>query len=89
MEKGICEPRLPSFRRKLATRDQKITTYTFADMEDQDPMHYGLNGSPTQVKRIFPPAPAAGNEKWEGAGTELTDRLFRMLSDRKFLSEVR
>lgn len=89
VEKGIYEPRLPSYRRKLATKDKKITTYTFADMPDQNPMHYGLNGSPTQVKRIFPPAPATGNEKWEGTGEELADRLFQLLQDRKYLNEVR
>jgi len=89
VEKGIFEPRLPSFRRKLATKDKPIQVYTFADMPDQDPNHYGLNGSPTQVKRIFPPEPASGNEKWEGTGTELSQRLFKLLQDRKFLSEVR
>ena len=26
------------------------------DFEDKDEKKYGLNGSPTQVERIFPPA---------------------------------
>jgi len=89
VEKGIYEPRLPSFRKMLATAEKPITVYTFADMPDQDPMHYGLNGSPTQVKRIFPPAAAADNEKWTGSAPELSERLFHLLRDKQFLTEVR
>lgn len=55
VDKGIFEPRLPSFRLKLSTADREITWLKLEDLEDKDPKHYGLNGSPTQVKRIFPP----------------------------------
>ena len=89
VEKGIFEPRLPSFRRKLATADRPIRTLTLDDMEDRDPKHYGLNGSPTQVKRIFPPEVRSGHEMWRGNSDELADRLFRQLSDRKFLQQPR
>lgn len=53
VEKGIFEPRLPSYKLKLATVDRAINWLTLDDLPDRDAGHYGLNGSPTQVKRIF------------------------------------
>lgn len=89
VEKGIYEPRLPSFRKKLATADRPIRKITLDDMQDHDPKHYGLNGSPTQVKRIFPPDNEKKHEMWSGEPAELTDKLFRQLQDKKFLQQPR
>ena len=85
VDKGIFEPRLPSYRLKLATENKEITVLTLDDMEDRDPLHYGLNGSPTQVKRIFPPERTDVHETWGGTEEELTDKLFQYLEDKKFL----
>lgn len=89
VEKGIYEPRLPSFRRKLETAGRPVRTFTVDDMEDPAPEHYGLSGSPTQVKRIFPPENTNTHESWEGSGDELAERLRRFLDDRKFLQQLR
>ena len=89
VEKGIYEPRLPSFRRKLETAGRPVRTFTLDDMEDPAPEHYGLSGSPTQVKRIFPPENTNTHESWEGSGDELAERLRRLLDDRKFLQQLR
>ena len=89
VEKGIYEPRLPSFRRKLATADRPIRKITLDDLEDRDPKHYGLNGSPTQVKRIFPPESSSTHEMWTGEADELAEKLFRQLDERKFLQQPR
>lgn len=89
VEKGIFEPRLPSFRKKLATADRPVTYFALKDLEDTDETHYGLNGSPTQVKRIFPPEKISVNEHWEGSGDKLAERLHGLLRDKKFLCEVR
>jgi electron transfer flavoprotein beta subunit len=48
-------------------------------------MKYGLNGSPTQVKRIFPPEGNSDKEMWEGSGSELSDKLFNKLVEMKFI----
>jgi electron transfer flavoprotein beta subunit len=85
VEKGICQPRLPSFRLKLATQDRPIAQLSLADLPDQDPAHYGLNGSPTQVKRIFPPEVNANREHWTGPGPELAERLGARLHQMKFV----
>ena len=89
VDKGIFEPRLPSYKLKIATADRKITVLTLDDMLDKDPQHYGLNGSPTQVKRIFPPETNATHENWEGSGEELSQRLFAYLDKNKFLQQLR
>ena len=89
VEKGIFEPRLPSYRRKLATADRKITCLTLADLEDTNEKHYGLNGSPTQVQRIFPPAAKAEKEIWNGSNAESADRLYALLKAKRFLTELR
>mgnify|MGYP000116889436 CR=1 FL=1 len=44
-------------------------------MEDKDETHYGLNGSPTQVKRIFPPTANDHHEVWDGDGSEVADKI--------------
>jgi electron transfer flavoprotein beta subunit len=85
VEKGICQPRLPSFRLKLQTRDRAVPHLTLDQLPDQDAGHYGLNGSPTQVKRIFPPAVNADHELWTGPGPDLATRLDAKLQQLKFV----
>lgn len=85
VDKDIFQPRLPSYLKKQASKDHEIPVYTFADMEDQDEMHYGLNGSPTQVQRIFPPEVNDSQEFWEGSGAELAERLFDKVRELKFI----
>ncbi len=89
VEKGIFEPRLPSFRRKLATADQKITCLTLDDLPDKDESHYGLNGSPTQVQKIFPPEVKTEKETWRGSSDELSGKLYGLLYEKRFPGELR
>lgn len=85
VEKDIFQPRLPSFKLKLATKDKEIPFYGLDSFEDKDEMKYGLNGSPTQVKRIFPPKSNTEKEMWEGNGDELADKLLNKLNELKFV----
>ncbi len=84
VDKDIYMPRLPSYVRKQETKDREIRVITLADLEDRDEKHYGLNGSPTQVQRIFPPKANNHREVWNGDGSELTARLFNKLKELKF-----
>ena len=59
--------------------------FTLNDFEDKDENHYGLNGSPTQVKRIFPPTPNTDKNVLKGDGEELTEALFNKIVDLKIL----
>ena len=65
VQKDIMQPRLPSYKLKKATESRGIQMFTLQDMEDTDEHHYGLNGSPTQGQRIFPPTSDKVQQKLE------------------------
>lgn len=84
VDKDIFIPRLPSYIKKIETKDREIKIITLNDLKDKDEMHYGLNGSPTQVERIFPPAVNNEREMWNGTSLELTNQLATKLKELKF-----
>ena len=83
----INTPRLPSYKRKCWADQQTdlITVLSLADFADKDPAHYGLNGSPTQVERIFPPEKNTQHEFWQGTGEALGNQIHGLLRQRKFI----
>lgn len=85
VEKDIFQPRLPSYKRKMATLDRPITVLSFKDFEDQDEMKYGLNGSPTQVERIFPPTANDKREMFRGTSTEVVHSASNKLIELKLV----
>lgn len=84
LDKDIFIPRLPSYIRKQETKDREIKVITLADMEDKEEKNYGLNGSPTQVQKIFPPQVNNHREVWNGDGKELAEQLLHKLKELKF-----
>ena len=87
VEKSIGEPRLPSYKRKLACAGKKPCCLTLADMKEKDESFYGQKGSPTRVVRIFPPEHNTKQEFWEG--TDAGEKLYNHLLDNKFLQEIK
>lgn len=87
VEKEIYQPRLPSFKLKLQTRDRAIPFYGLADFADKDERNYGLNGSPTRVLRIFTPEVNADREIWRGTSDELAKKLTAKIQEFKLLQE--
>lgn len=85
VEKDIFQPRLPSYKRKMATLDRPITVLSFKDFEDQDEMKYGLNGSPTQVERIFPPETNDKREMFRGTSAEVVHSASNKLIELKLV----
>lgn len=85
VEKDIFQPRLPSYRKKLSTKDREIKVITLMDLEDKDEKNYGLNGSPTQVERIFPPDVNNDRETWTGTGEVLGFKMAAKLKQLKFV----
>ena len=75
VEKDIFQPRLPSYKKKMSTKDRPIRVLSFKDFEDQDEMKYGLNGSPTQVERIFPPSGNDKREMYRGTSVEVAHNV--------------
>ena len=89
VDESIAEPRLPSYKLKLATADREIKQLSLKDFADTDEMHYGQNGSPTRVVRVFPPEHNTIQERWEGSGKENALRLADFLEQGKFLQSLR
>jgi electron transfer flavoprotein beta subunit len=85
VEKDIYTPRLPSYKMKLETKDKVIKVYGLNDLDDKDEKNYGLNASPTQVERIFPPEVNDDKEMWEGDSEELSSKLAYKLKLMKFI----
>lgn len=85
VEKDIFQPRLPSFKLKIQTKDREIPIFTLNDFEDKDEMNYGLNGSPTQVLKIFPPTPNTDKDILRGSSDELSEALSNKLKDLKLI----
>lgn len=85
VEKGIYQPRLPSFKLKLKTKDKDIPFYSLRDFPDQDETKYGLNGSPTRVLRIFTPEANTDRELWKGSSEELAGKLANKLHEFKLV----
>lgn len=83
VDKGIFTPRLPSYKRKLELKDKVINELTFSNMNDQDELHYGLKGSPTQVERMFPPT--KNNEKVIWEGKNLAQKMVDKMQDLKLI----
>jgi len=76
--KEINEPRLPSLKGKLAAKKATITVLAAKDLE-LDPVRIGLNGSPTQVMRIFTPPKPAGGKVFQGEVPQAVAQLLEEL----------
>lgn len=81
----INTPRLPSYKIRKTLTDDSVQFLTFADFGDQDPNHYGLSGSATQVERIFPPEKLAQKHTLEGDADQQSQALYTLLLDKKML----
>ena len=81
----INTPRLPSYKIRKSLTEDTVRFLTFADFEDQNPDHYGLSGSATQVERIFPPEKTAQKHTIGGDSDAQAQALFSLLRDKKML----
>lgn len=85
--RDLNRPRLPSYRQRVATSDRAVEVWTAADLAavcaDGDSAAFGLDGSPTQVERIFSPEPNNAHEVWSGSGPELAQRMHAKLKELK------
>jgi electron transfer flavoprotein beta subunit len=76
--KEINEPRLPSLRGKMAAKKAEITVWNFEDL-GLDDTRIGLNGSPTQVMKIFSPPKPGGGKVFEGEPPDTVKQLLAEL----------
>lgn len=85
MENDINTPRLPSYKIKKELKDGGVTFFTFDDFDDKDPAHYGLNGSATQVERIFPPEKNEQKHHIGGDAANQAEALYELLRTKKLV----
>jgi electron transfer flavoprotein beta subunit len=72
--KEINIPRLPSLKGKLAAKKAEIPVLKASDI-GADPQRLGLNGSPTQVMKIFTPPKPSGGKRFTGEPAEAVAAL--------------
>ncbi|MEW6185426.1 MAG: electron transfer flavoprotein subunit beta/FixA family protein [Thermodesulfobacteriota bacterium] len=82
--KEINEPRVPSLKGKMRAKSQKIPVYGAKDLE-ADPDLVGLQGSATQVIRVFPPPRLKEREWMEGTAGEQVGKLLEKLTKLKLI----
>lgn len=79
--KDINQPRYPSFMGIRRATRMEIPVWTAVDLPDADTSKFGLNGSPTQVVRIFGPPQRDGSvelisaDNLDDAAATLADKL--------------
>lgn len=78
--KEINEPRIPSLKGLMRAKSAKITMFTQKEL-DLDPQQIGLCGSPTQVIKIFTPAPRVGGQILKGEIGEIAKQLVDLIKD--------
>ena len=85
VEGDINTPRLPSYKVKQTLTDDMVSFISFSDFEDQDENHYGLNGSATQVERIFPPEKNTEKHNITGDAEAQADGIAQLIRARKLI----
>lgn len=82
--KEINEPRLPSLKGKMKAKSLKIAPWTAKDI-GADESKIGLKGSPTQVVRIFPPAPRGRREILSGPIEQQVGYVIKKLKEQSLI----
>jgi electron transfer flavoprotein beta subunit len=76
--KEINEPRMPSLRGKMRARKQPVNVWTHKELGLVQE-EIGLDGSPTQVVKIFTPPPREKGMIFEGEPQEVVSNLMSQL----------
>jgi electron transfer flavoprotein beta subunit len=80
--KEINEPRIPSLKGMMKAKKAEIKTFTSSDI-DVKSEYLGLDGSPTQVVKIFSPPSRGKGEVIEGEVAEIAQRLSAIIKEIK------
>jgi len=78
--KEINEPRIPSLKGLMRAKSAKIIMFTQKEL-NLDPQQIGLCGSPTQVVKIFTPAPRIGGQMLKGEIPDMVKQLVDLIKD--------
>jgi electron transfer flavoprotein beta subunit len=78
--KEINEPRMPSLRGKMKARSAEIVVWKNSDLEIKE-NEIGLEGSPTQVVKIFSPPKKEGGKIFQGEPEDAVEELVEEIKD--------
>lgn len=79
VEKDAFIPRMPSLKLKISGRKKEIHTLSLRDFPDRDEEHYGLKGSATRVRKIFPPERTKRQELVSLDGEKAAEYILKIL----------
>jgi electron transfer flavoprotein alpha/beta subunit len=82
--KEINDPRVPSLKGKMKAKSLVVKPWSAKDI-NADENKLGLKGSPTQVVRIFPPAPRGQREMLSGPLEEQVGTVIKRLKDQSLI----
>ena len=82
--KEINEPRLPSLKGKMRAKNYQPTVWRSSDL-GCDEKNIGLNGSPTNVVKIFTPPVRCGGIVLSGDINKSVDRVVQGLKERQII----
>jgi len=85
VEKDICMVRLPSYKTGLKNKAKRVQVLNLSHMPDKDAKNYGLDGSATQVERIFPPDDSKDKVLLDGNDENVGNILVEMLDKANLL----
>ncbi|MDD5504211.1 MAG: electron transfer flavoprotein subunit beta/FixA family protein [Candidatus Omnitrophica bacterium] len=78
--KEINQPRIPSLKGRMRAKSVDIKILRAQDI-GADEKFLGLNGSPTQVVKIFTPPPREGGVMITGSVDEITDKIIEAIKN--------
>ncbi len=84
IDKSPNEPRLPTMMGTMKSLKKEIPIYTAKDIGVVDGL-FGMDGSPTRVKRTFTPQPRSGGRMLEGEIDEIVQELVKVLREEKIV----
>lgn len=85
IEKDSNVPRLPSYKRKIKITDNQKQIITLNDFEDKNLKHYGLDGSPTTVVKVFSPESNVVKKTMSGSSEDIANELVSEIKDKKII----
>jgi electron transfer flavoprotein beta subunit len=80
--KELNTPRLPSLKGKMRAKKAEVKKWSAADIGAEEEL-LGLQGSPTQVKKIFAPEARSDREMIGGTPEEQAEKLLKKLTEMK------
>ncbi len=78
--KEINEPRMPSLRGKMKAKSIQVKVWQNSDL-GLDPVKVGLEGSPTQVVKVFTPPKKEGGKIFDGDPEDSVSKLVEELKN--------